>query len=558
MPGSTTGSLTHEDNAITSSLSLYVREAKSHHMPREMPGYGAVYDSTKAHLASALYQPQSVDKARGEQIPGGTDMSSTTSQMPSGMTKENWPSQSQCSLSGSTIRPSTGLRFTDRSPHLQQQGMPLQSVAMATLQHLPYPLMVLDNRKALVMANNAMGRLLEIEHHEDVSPVEKLWGKTLSELGIDVLQNGRPTWITWNSFLDSIAREQGTEAELQKSTDATGGDTMPPPKYKIQTGDITNTAVGDTAVEVLISPAVISASYSEDRGLKAAPLRHTYAKLIITVWELDDERYFTLTFTNTEASCEPSGSGFLGVKQSQKLFADSARTPSQASQYGCAATTLAHTSLHMKQTDASEIINPTSLFTSESPFPPLGVPSPIHLQSTSSSLQRLFVMKDALLDSTEMPILAMWKDFGLTISNKATRQMFPSDADISHSKNGYDLIKRWHAWDETFTAPLRTEEYPITELIRTEKPFSSRKLGVKDGAGRKRIFDFAGEAIRDEITGEFLAGMVTARNITDMTEEMKEMRDMNERRFQLICNSMPQMIWTSTADGLAEWFSERW
>lgn len=167
-------------------------------------------------------------------------------------------------------------------------------------------------------------------------------------------------------------------------------------------------------------------------------------------------------------------------------------------------------------------------------------------------------MKDALLDSTEMPILAMWKDFGLTISNRATRQMFPPDANLSHVKNGYDLMTKWHAWDEAFTAPLEAEDYPIVELIRTEKPFQSRKVGIKDEAGHKHIFDFTGEAIRDEITGEFLAGMVTARDISDITEEIREMKETNEQRFQLICNSMPQMIWTSTPEGLADWFSEKW
>jgi hypothetical protein len=93
-------------------------------------------------------------------------------------------------------------------------------------------------------------------------------------------------------------------------------------------------------------------------------------------------------------------------------------------------------------------------------------------------------------------------------------------------------------------------------LIRTEKPFTSRKVGIKDKTGRKQIFDFA--AIRDETTGEFLAGRVTAWNITDMTEEIREMKAKNEQRFQLICDSMPQMIWTSTPAGMAEWFSERW
>jgi hypothetical protein len=66
--------------------------------------------------------------------------------------------------------------------------------------------MILDNQKTLVMANEAIGRLLDVEVHrvvtgEGTSIVGRLWGKTLNQLGIDMLQNGRSTWVVWDSFL---------------------------------------------------------------------------------------------------------------------------------------------------------------------------------------------------------------------------------------------------------------------------------------------------------------------------------------------------------------------
>lgn len=168
-------------------------------------------------------------------------------------------------------------------------------------------------------------------------------------------------------------------------------------------------------------------------------------------------------------------------------------------------------------------------------------------------------MKDALLDNTSVPILAMWKDESLTIPNKAARGLFHPSADLSNVKDGFDLVTKWHIWDETFTTRLDPSEYPISVLVRTQTEFSSRKIGLYDPTTNKQVvFDCLGEAIRDEDTGEFLAGIVTCRDITSMTEEIKDIKTKDEARFQLICDSMPQMIWTTTPDGLHDWFSQRW
>lgn len=167
-------------------------------------------------------------------------------------------------------------------------------------------------------------------------------------------------------------------------------------------------------------------------------------------------------------------------------------------------------------------------------------------------------MKDALMDTTSVPILAMWRDESLTIPNKAARRLFHPTADLTNVKDGYDLVTKWHVWDETFTTRMDPSEYPISVLIKTQTPFSSRKIGLIDPeTNRKLVFDCLGEAIRDE-EGTFLAGVVTCRDITTMTEVITEIKAKDEQRFQLICESMPQMIWTTTPEGLHDWFSPRW
>ncbi len=82
--------------------------------------------------------------------------------------------------------------------------LPSPSVALASftaLQYLPIPVLILSSQKAVVLANEAMGRLLSID--PDVSDLHNfsvsdfLHGKSMDDLGIDILQNGSPILISW-------------------------------------------------------------------------------------------------------------------------------------------------------------------------------------------------------------------------------------------------------------------------------------------------------------------------------------------------------------------------
>ena len=73
--------------------------------------------------------------------------------------------------------------------------------ALTALQYLPVPLLVLSSNKTVVVANEAMGRLLGIDFestaYHDFSISEVLQDKTMGELGIDILQNGSPLLVAW-------------------------------------------------------------------------------------------------------------------------------------------------------------------------------------------------------------------------------------------------------------------------------------------------------------------------------------------------------------------------
>lgn len=454
--------------------------------------------------------------------------------------------------------------------HIPRIPSPAQ-LAFAAMQYLPYPFMVLNGLKTLVLANEAMGRLLDIEDldgdaasDDGIVSLDRLKGQTLSQMGIDMLQDGRPVWVTWESFLDSLAED--TRMQVEEDTVNLGsengeGDVTPTAEKAESSGRQTRASknksvVHDAVVEVILTPEISASSFAKKMNLP----KYTLAKMIITVWEIEDERFFTLTFTSTESQQVSVPSSRVQSRQVIKSTKHrSLGSTSSGSHSSPSSVSTGRSSNQGGSSNSSAITSPTSASMSTSPFPPLGPPSRHTTSNSPSSLQKVITMKEALLDNTEIPILAMWKDESLTIPNRAARRLFRPTADLTQVKDCLDLAPKWHVWDETFTTQLDPSEYPISVLVKTQTPFSSRKIGIFDPeTDRKIILDCLGEAIRDENTGEFLAGMLTCRDITQMTEQINQIKEKDEQRFQLICDSMPQMIWTTTPEGMYDWFSQRW
>jgi PAS domain S-box-containing protein len=132
------------------------------------------------------------------------------------------------------------------------------------------------------------------------------------------------------------------------------------------------------------------------------------------------------------------------------------------------------------------------------------------------------------------------------------------NADLDSCIDGIDLLEKWELWDESFTRRLDVSEYPISIVLRTESPVASMRVGVFDRNGRKFVHDIVGEVIRDDITGEFLAAVITGRDVTMLTEEMTQIKERDDERFKLICDTMPQLVWTTLPDGEPDFFNSRW
>ncbi|RDA95531.1 hypothetical protein CP533_5431 [Ophiocordyceps camponoti-saundersi (nom. inval.)] len=458
------------------------------------------------------------------------------------------------------------LRSHSQSPfRLAMPSISPGQLAFSAMLYHPVPTMVLNSLKTVVMANEAMGKMMGIipdnddddddddqhPHRDDAASatIERLRGQTLSQVGIDMLQEGRPVWISWESFLDSLLQEANvhqpaTEAAQRRSR-RSGGDATPTVgSAKAQQPR------RDTVLDVVISRKDIGKTTFDTRLKSKESEYQALAKMIVTIWEVEDHQtYFTLTFTNTHSTPSIPVHNKKSVARSSLLEAADRKSIVVSNPSSVASS---------RESSSPSFHSPAAVSVSSSPFPPMGPPSMASHSSTPSLLQKITLMKDALLDNTQIPILAMWKDGSVAFPNKAARLMLSASADLDAVVDGFDLLANWPLWTEDFSRCLDVCEYPMSILLRTETPFASMRVGAFDREGKKMVHDVLGEAIRDDTTGEFLAGVVTWRDVTDMTEVITQIKERDEERFRLICDTMPQFVWTASPDGMFDFINTRW
>lgn len=442
-------------------------------------------------------------------------------------------------------------RAVSASPlKLSMSHTSLEHLISSAMRHLPVPVLVLNNSKTVVYANEAIGTLLGIARHakddnyEDFSDVQiRLRGQTLCQVGVDMLQDGRLMWVSWDAFFDSIAKELRVNSGGKRG--GPGMQTHSPSPASHSTNDasdvhgrdvptLASSPTRDVAVDVVICGNDLTRMSGDPTEVVGAYEHQVHATMIVSAWEFaDHQAYFTLTFTSSPpapVSLDEMGHGSaLGTAEPRS------RSSSQAS--------LALTS------DAS-VLKSTQ-------FPPAGPPSKSVKNAPLSHLQKLTKMKDFLLNSTQVPVLAMWKDGSAVFPNRASRKLCRQDISFDDTLKGRASLLNWDTYSEDFSRKLSLDEHPISVLLRTEEPFESMRIGFYDRSGRRFICDARGELIRDE-TGEVFAGLVSLTDVTRFTEEILELRELSEERFKQICNTMPQLVWTTTADAKFDFFNIRW
>ncbi|EJT73929.1 hypothetical protein GGTG_07783 [Gaeumannomyces tritici R3-111a-1] len=451
-------------------------------------------------------------------------------------------------------------------------------LAFTAMHFLPMPILVLNSMKTVVLANEAMGRMLGIASEPDsddsdedsaISVLDLLRDQTMSQVGIDMLQQGRLVWLSWEAFLDSVANDMCHSPARTRPADgarnglsAGGEDSQEMPTTRGGDASRPSSTGPEAAAQAAKAPLCVEVVVSKrdfgkpkepraKRSKKLDQAAYSHAKMLISVWEAEGHTYFTLTFTSTETNLISVASVKKAVVRQNMLDAADRKSVYTGRPSSVSASS--------RESGGSLQQSPNQFITlGATPFPPLGPPAAIPASSTPSILHKLFTMKDAILDNTQMPVIAMWKDSSVSFPNKAARNLFRTYEEPDPLHEGVGVLRYWDVWDEDFKRKLEPEEYPISVLVRTETPFAGVRVGMYNQEGNKVVYDVLGEAIRDEVTGEFVAGVVTCRDVTKMAQMLATLKELEDEKFRLICDTMPQLVWTATPDGSHDFFNSRW
>ncbi|KAF1835414.1 putative histidine kinase HHK6p [Decorospora gaudefroyi] len=453
------------------------------------------------------------------------------------------------------------------SIHLSSQSITMAS--LTALQYLPVPVLVLSSRKTVVLANEAMGRLLGIDFESvhDLSVSEVLQDKTMEDLGVDIIQNGSPILITWEDFLDCVI-DDSIASSLDKDRDSHmgSGHTTPTAENRPQKAaqesqrlpplsstNLARTMVHDVSVDVVIPPLVLS----PDGTLHKCERKSAYddamqASCITTIWSTEDTQYYTLTFTSATAA-EPAPTAQPSTRIVNRtntgVLLDKPR--------GSGSSSSSSRRSGSNSNPTSKVVTPTL---QHPEFPPRGPPSKGKgdMSASASIFQKATQLKDAILNSITMPAYAMWKDEKFGIPNKALLRLLPKEVSYAPGHQR-DFLSQFTVWTEDFQRLLQVDEFPIIEVCRTRKRVEKRRIGMRQPqTGTRIVYEITGEPVFHEESGDFLGGIVVFKDVTEYTKQIAAQIEENEKQFEYIANFMPVMVWTTTPNGMHDWFSQRW
>ena len=453
------------------------------------------------------------------------------------------------------------------SMHLNLPHAPgAAETALTALQFLPTPLIVLNSLKMIVFTNEAMGRLLGLYDNTDVSHdslIRGLKGQSLSQIGIDMVSDGVPVWVSWDKFLDNLASGLSASPPTTSpdhSDPHRGGEVTPTGEPNGQHHDSIDRGrssmgerapIQDTVVEVAVSSSPQKqATPPYNRSHRQTKTRstgiHATCSMIITIWNMDGQRFFTLTFTASSSHNHTKHKHHTMDNGPQRATSTASGKSNQSS----------HSQGTPASSNASSAVNSPS--EGSRAFPPISAPSRCVSANTFTDFQKVTRMKDATLNAMHIPVIAMWRDESVVFPNPAARRLLAVTADPT-TDDSYDFMSRFNPWTADFSRELREDENPIIKLCRTQQPFASWQIGlINAGTGKRSTYDVSGYPVFDDKTNEFFAGLVAFKDVTQFTEKIASQSAENERQFQLICDTMPQMLWTTRPDGFHDYFSQRW
>ncbi|CAO1620835.1 unnamed protein product [Sympodiomycopsis kandeliae] len=187
-------------------------------------------------------------------------------------------------------------------------------------------------------------------------------------------------------------------------------------------------------------------------------------------------------------------------------------------------------------------------------------------------------LRDALLHTLEVPLLALSRDGSTLLRNRACDEVLKwFQKQDPQAKSGVssepdplsehtDIDLSWltdvmECFTEDFKEPFPPHKFPIYRAASLgERPPPVNVGCVSSTTGARRIIRVEGQPIRDAGGfGEHIGGVI---RMTDLTNERGAQTAAAQKQgteyFQKICESLAQLVWVTDSSGYHEWYNEQW
>jgi hypothetical protein len=167
-------------------------------------------------------------------------------------------------------------------------------------------------------------------------------------------------------------------------------------------------------------------------------------------------------------------------------------------------------------------------------------------------------IKKAVFDSSNIAAFILTVDEKFYLTNKKTRELLGDVMGGAEGCDGLSLRRKLEIWDEHFTRRLEPSEFPGLRLVRAKKPFTDYRCGFMHAiTGDRVVMNVSGECLYDDDTGEFMGGICWCKDLQEYSDFLREQQQRTLESHETICNLMPHLVWTTTTEGVCDWFSQR-
>ena len=277
--------------------------------------------------------------------------------------------------------------------------------------------------------------------------------------------------------------------------------------------------------------------FPDSNGLKTA-------RMAVSPWNMEQQLYFTITFT----SCADSSISSTSTQPCGKSEAEHKGALSETSA-PMPSSTMSALGDHHRDSLTATTYAPMKSGPSIALASDLGGLSISHINTPSTTLETVNRMKDAMIDSLETSVVAICYNKSIAIANKAAMALMQPETD-SASDALSNLLARLKVYTEDFGRELQPEEHPIIRICKSQKPFDKQKVGILDSKARRKRIEVRGEIIHDKGTEEFSVGVIFMKDVTEYAEIITNQLQAGQQQFQLICDTIPQMVWLMQIDGV--------